>query len=92
MKKEQRKKGKVSVSEPGRANKENSFWSLQTFNKIQHTLEKYVLGSDTHTFGDPGKDTLSSLAQILQNTGIKMLTDDLSRNTVNVCFSKFNRG
>lgn len=92
MKKKQRKKRKPSARQPRRTNRVNTFWSLQTFNKIQHTLEKYVLGSDPHTYGDPGKDTLSSLAQILQNMGIKTLTGDLSSNTVNVCFSKFSHG
>lgn len=71
QKKEWKKERKPSIRQPGRAERENSFWSLQPFNKIQHTLEKYALSSDAHTFGNPGKGTLSSLAPILQNTGIK---------------------
>ena len=40
-----------------------------------------MFGSNTHTLGKQEKDTLSSLAQILQNTRIKPLTSDLSRNS-----------
>lgn len=40
-----------------------------------------MFGSNTHTLGKHEKDTLSSLAQILQNTRIKPLTSDLSRNS-----------
>lgn len=46
-----------------------------------------MFGSNAHILGDPGKDALSSLAQILQNTRIKTLTSDLSRNMVNIYFS-----
>ena len=40
-----------------------------------------MFGSNTHILGKHEKDTLSSLAQILQNTRIKPLTSDLSRNS-----------
>lgn len=51
-----------------------------------------MFGSNTHILGDPGKDTSSSLAQTLQNTRIKTLTSDLSRNMVNICFSMISHG
>lgn len=51
-----------------------------------------MFSSNTPILGDPGKDTLSSLAQILQNTRIRTLNSDLSRNMVNICFSKISHG
>lgn len=34
-------------------------------------LAKYMFGSNTHILGNLGKDIVSSLAQVLQNTRIK---------------------
>lgn len=45
-----------------------------------------MFGSNTSILSNPGKDTLCSLAQILQNIS------DLSRNIVNLCFSKISHG
>lgn len=41
---------------------------------MKHNIDlvKYIFGSNTYILVNPGKDTLSSLAQILQNTKVKI--------------------